>query len=91
MKSQERMKHYADKGRSDGEFIVGDLVYLKLQPADFSGQQKAPQTKRYYGPFEITEKTGTLAYRLKLPEGSLIHPVFHVSPLKKKVGWGDET
>jgi len=45
MKSQERMKHYADKGRSDGEFIVGDLVYLKLQPADFSGQQKAPQTK----------------------------------------------
>lgn len=30
--SQERMKFYADKKRSEREFQVDDEVYLKLQP-----------------------------------------------------------
>ena len=31
-RAQHRMKMYADKGRSDREFAVGDWVLLKLQP-----------------------------------------------------------
>lgn len=31
-KAQERMKHYADKRRSERKFQFGDWVYLKLQP-----------------------------------------------------------
>nr|XP_043619760.1 uncharacterized protein LOC122591564 [Erigeron canadensis] len=39
---------------------------------------------RYIGPFEITERVGAVAYRLKLPqELSNVHDVFHVSDLKK--------
>ncbi|XP_073267365.1 uncharacterized protein [Populus alba] len=41
---------------------------------------------RYYSPFQTSKRIGMVAYELKLLEGSLIHPVFHVSLLKKKVG-----
>ena len=39
---------------------------------------------RYVGPFEITERIGDMAYRLRLPpQLSHIHDVFHVLMLKK--------
>ena len=34
---------------------------------------------------------GSLAYRLALPDGVGIHPVFHVSRLKELLGSGDNT
>ena len=45
---------------------------------------------RYIGPFEIIARIGPVAYKLQLPqELSNIHPVFHVSNLKKCLS--DET
>ena len=39
---------------------------------------------RYIGPFPITERIGSMAYRLYLPaQFSAIHDVFHVSQLRK--------
>lgn len=39
-------------------------------------------TDKYYG-YQIERKVGAVAYKLKLPGGSTIHPVFHVSLLKQ--------
>lgn len=82
------MKSYADKGRSEREFQVGDNMYLKLQP--YIQSSVAPRTNqklsfKYYGPFPVIERVGAVAYKLQLPDDCRIHPVVHVSQLKRHV------
>ncbi|KAD4180427.1 hypothetical protein E3N88_29018 [Mikania micrantha] len=90
--TRSRQKSYADKRRKPLEFDVGDRVMLKVSPwkgvVRFGAKGKlAP---RYVGPFQITQRIGPVAYRLRLPdELSGVHDVFHVSNLKRCLA--DET
>uniref|UniRef100_A0A6N2KZ88 Integrase catalytic domain-containing protein n=1 Tax=Salix viminalis TaxID=40686 RepID=A0A6N2KZ88_SALVM len=87
--SQSRMKMYADRKRTKREFEVGDWVYLRLRPyrqTTVAMRKTMKLSPRYYGPFQVLQKIGTVAYKLDLPPESKIYPVFHVSCLKKKVG-----
>ncbi|GJR39537.1 reverse transcriptase domain-containing protein [Tanacetum coccineum] len=83
--ARDRQKSYADNRRKPLEFQVGDHVMLKVSP--WKGVvrfgKKGKLAPRFVGPFEILERIGSVAYRLKLPEELSGHDTFHVSNLKK--------
>ncbi|GKA32877.1 reverse transcriptase domain-containing protein [Tanacetum coccineum] len=84
--ARDRQKSYADNRRKPLEFEVGDQVLLKVSPwkGVIRFGKKGKLAPRYVGPFEILEKIGPVAYRLRLPEElSSVHDTFHVSNLKK--------
>ena len=84
--TQSRQKSYADRRHRPLTFKVGDYVYLKVSPMKgvnhFGVRRKLAPC--YISPFPITERCGSMAYRLNLPEQlSAVHDVFHISQLKK--------
>lgn len=83
------MKKFADRRRSERSFEVGDLALLKIHPYKQSSiKGNAPQklATRYYGPYPIIDKVGSVVYKLQLPPKVEVRNAFHVSLLKKYSG-----
>jgi hypothetical protein len=64
---------------------VGKKVLLKLRPYVQSSVGNRPCPKlapKYFGPYSLVARIGTVAYKLQMQENSQVHPMFHVSHLK---------
>eukprot|EP00742_Colponemidia_sp_Colp-10_P022291 GILJ01026305.1.p1 GENE.GILJ01026305.1~~GILJ01026305.1.p1 ORF type:complete len:364 (+),score=28.35 GILJ01026305.1:3-1094(+) len=84
--AQNRQAQYANMHRSEESFSVGDEVLLSTQNLKMSnfGPSRKLQPK-FIGPYPISEVVSRVAYRLDLPTTFKIHPVFHVSLLRRSV------
>lgn len=83
------MKRLYDNRHHEEEFEEGDWVFLKLHPyrqMSVYMRKNAKLSARFFGPFKIIKKINHIAYKLELPQGSRIHPVFHISLLKRRLG-----
>jgi hypothetical protein len=87
--AQALMKSAHDKLHRPLEFAVADLVWLRLNQRAAATVRDGVQSKlapKYYGPYEVLGRVGSLAYRLLLPPRARIHNAFHVAFLKKFEG-----
>lgn len=88
-RAQDLMAQLANKNKHPTDIGVEDWVYLKIRPHKQLSMCAGLHPKlaaRYYGPFKVIQKVGEVAFRIQLPETAHIHPVFHVSQLKKAIG-----
>ena len=69
--AQNQMKQQADQHRSERSFELGDWVFLRLQPYKQISLKKSKKDNKvypkYYGPYKVLQKIGTMAYKLEAP------------------------
>eukprot|EP00873_Tetraselmis_striata_P041524 jgi/Tetstr1/461788/TSEL_006875.t1 len=81
----ERAEVYADRKTSPVEFAEGDKVWLSTEHLLIRNQPARKFRQRYIGPYPVTAKISSQAYRLRLPPTFDCHNVFHISRLRQCV------
>jgi len=85
---QSRQKAYTDRRKRPLQFATGDHVFFRMTRT--TGVGRALRSKnlspKFLGPYQITRRIGPVAYEIALPPLlANLHPVFHVSQLRKYV------
>ncbi|XP_070057080.1 uncharacterized protein [Nicotiana tomentosiformis] len=87
--AQSRQKCYADRKVHDVSYLEREKVLLRVSPIKgvMRFGKKGKLSPRYTGPFEVLGSIGEVAYKLALPPILWsVHPMFHVSRLRKYFG-----
>ena len=81
-KAAEDMAKFYNEGRQRApDYSIGQKVWLDTADLRTDRPSKKLDFKRQ-GPFEILDKVGSRAYKLKLPATWKVHPVFNVVKLR---------
>ncbi|WMV19886.1 hypothetical protein MTR67_013271 [Solanum verrucosum] len=86
--AQSRHQSYVDHRHRPLRFVVGDRVFLQVSHMKgvMRFGRRGKLSPRYTRLFEILRAVRKVAYELALPRAlSAIHPVFHVSILRRYV------
>ena len=72
--SQNQIKQQAYQHHSEQRFNVKDWVFLRLQPykqipINYTKKDNKLSPK-YYGPYKVLQRIGSMAYKLELPTSS---------------------
>ncbi|WMV46862.1 hypothetical protein MTR67_040247 [Solanum verrucosum] len=84
-----KVKEFINLRKRELKLDIDDWVYLKISPMKgvMRFVKRVKLSSRYVGPHKILRCFGKIAYELDLSSNlALVHPVFHVSLLKKFIG-----
>jgi hypothetical protein len=84
--AQDRQAKNTNQHRRDDLFNIGDQVLLSTAHLQPPSEKQRPLKKlqpKFIGPYTIEAVISSTAYRLTLPHTLRIHPVFHISLLKR--------